>query len=218
MPIEGPLQELGLPDVFQLLDLGRKSGKLRVVSPVLNDDGVVWFEGGHVVHATLRSRPPARIDVGSLTPREVERKARAGIEAVVFELLNWTEGFFSFAEGPLPEAEAPRLISVATESLLMESARRIDEWSRIAGTIPHLHVVPALAHSPDAQESQLDLLPHEWEVLSLVDGVRDLRAIATAARRAEFDTARIVYGLVMTGVVEILETPARAAPPEGTPR
>lgn len=30
MPIEGPLRELGIHDVFQLLDLARKSGILRV--------------------------------------------------------------------------------------------------------------------------------------------------------------------------------------------
>ena len=203
MPIEGPIQELGLPDVFQLLDLGHKSGKLRVVSPARNDDGVVWFEGGHVVHATLRSRPTPALDAATFTPRELERATRALIEAAVYEMLNWTEGFFSFAEGPLPDTGGSRGVRVATESLLMECARRIDEWSRIAGTIPHLQVIPALAHPNEDEESQLDLLPHEWEVLSLVDGTRDVRTIASMVRRPEFETAKIVYGLVMTGVVEI---------------
>lgn len=203
MPIEGPLQELGLPDVFQLLDISRKSGKLRVVSPGRNDDGVVWFEEGHVVHATLRSRPAPALDAAALTPRELERATRARIEVAVYEMLSWTEGFFSFAEGPLPDAGGSAAVRVATESLLMECARRIDEWSRIAGTIPHLQVVPALAHPPEDEESQLDLLPHEWEVLSLVDGTRDIRTIAALVRRPEFETAKIVYGLVMTGVVQV---------------
>jgi hypothetical protein len=203
MPIEGPIQELGLPDVFQLLDLGRKSGKLRVVSPTRNDDGVVWFEDGHVVHAALRSKPAQPLEP-ALSPRDLERKARARIETVVYELLNWTEGFFSFAEGPLPDA-SERVASVATESLLMESARRVDEWSRIAKIIPHLEVVPALAPPTSDEESLLDLLPHEWEVLGLVDGVRDLRGMADILRRPEFDTAKVVYGLVMTGVVEIVD-------------
>jgi len=94
-------------------------------------------------------------------------------------------------------------VKIATESLLMESARRIDEWSRIADKIPHLRVVPVLAEVADDHESQLDLLPHEWEVLSLIDGERDLRAIADLNARDDFETAKVIYGLITTGVVEI---------------
>src|SRR5688572_25306709 len=88
----------------------------------------------------------------------------------------------------------------------MESARRIDEWSRIADKVPHLLVVPVLAEAAPDHETHLDLLPHEWEVLSMIDGNRDLRAIASALGQAEFDAAKIVYGLVTTGVVEIRQT------------
>ena len=64
-------------------------------------------------------------------------------------------------------------------------------------------VVPALAELPEGHETQLDLLPHEWEVLSLIDGERDLRAMAQQLGRSEFDTAKVVFGLITTGVVEV---------------
>ncbi len=201
MAIEGPLHELGLQDVFQLLDLSRKTGMLRVTSRHRNDEGVVYFNGGRVVQASLRSKPMPPVDATALSDRELTRKLRGQVEAVVFDLMGWTEGFFSFEERTLIEAAAP--VSIATESLLMESARRIDEWSRIAGKIPHLMVVPSLAALPEDHETQLDLLPHEWEVLSLIDGTRDLRAIASVLGRGEFEAAKVVFGLVMTGVVEI---------------
>ena len=44
MPIEGPLRELGIHDVFQLLDLSRKTGVLRVASELRREK---W--GGIVV-------------------------------------------------------------------------------------------------------------------------------------------------------------------------
>jgi hypothetical protein len=204
MPIEGPLQELGLPDVFQLLDLSRKTGMLRVTSRTRDDEGVVYFNDGRVVQANLRSKPQASVNVEALTPRELERKRRGQIEGVIFDLMNWREGFFSFEERSLTEFRDVARGGIATESLLMESARRIDEWSRIADKIPHLGVVPALADLPEDHETQLDLLPHEWAVLSLIDGDRDLRAIAIALGRAEFEAAKVVYGLITTGVVEIL--------------
>jgi hypothetical protein len=206
MPIEGPIQELGLPDVFQLLDLSRKTGLLRVSSRTLGDEGTIYFEGGRVVHATLRSKPQPVVDGAPerATPRELQRKARTQIENVVFVVMKWTEGFFHFEERELPALAVIAPVSIASESLLMESARRIDEWSRMVDKIPRLTMIPTLAELPEDHETQLDLLPHEWEVLSLVDGRRDLLEIAEELGRGEFEAAKVVYGLVTTGVVELL--------------
>lgn len=241
MAIEGPLRELGIHDVFQLLDLSRKTGVLRVTSELRDDEGVVHFDSGRVVHAQVRSkaipleltllqsgkiskddlesarakRTNGRADAdivdlliqgGAVTPKEIERQLRLQIESVVFEMMSWREGFFSFEERAATDIGGARetRIRVSTESLLMEGARRIDEWSRIADKVPSLAVVPILAPMrEDGQASQLDLLPPEWEVLSMIDGARDLRGIAGTLGRAEFDIARVVYGLVTTGVVEV---------------
>ena len=242
MAIEGPLRELGIHDVFQLLDLSRKTGVLRVASELRDDEGVVYFDSGRVVHAKVRSKAvpmelallqagkiskddleSARasrvngraeaeivdllIERGVVTAKELERQLRLQIESVVFELMSWREGFFSFEERPQTEIGTMReaRIRVSTESLLMEGARRIDEWSRIADKVPSLTVVPILAAMRDdgGEASQLDLLPPEWEVLSMIDGTRDLRGIAAVLGRGEFDVAKVVYGLVTTGVVEV---------------
>ena len=201
MPIEGALREFGIHDVFQLLDLSRKTGMLRVKSELRNDDGVVYFDRGRVVHARIKSKPVEIPE--ATTERELERLMRQQIETVVFELMSWREGVFSFEERELGEVGGKKRIQVATESLLMEGARRIDEWSRIADKIPNLAVVPVLASVSSEHETQLDLLPHEWEVLTMIDGERDLRAIAAALGRSEFEVAKVAYGLVTTGVVEI---------------
>ena len=237
MAIEGPLRELGIHDVFQLLDLSRKTGTLRVTSELRDNEGLVWFDAGKVLHATIRSNPHplgtllvrsgkvteadlerARavqkkgdrrrlgeilVEIGAITPRELERQVRLQIEAVVFELMSWREGFFSFEERSTDEAPAEATIRISTESLLMEGARRIDEWSRIADKVPHLGVVPVLAAVNDDHPTLLDLLPNEWEVLTIIDGRLDLRGIANSLGRSEFDIAKIAYGLVTTGVVEL---------------
>jgi hypothetical protein len=206
MPIEGALREFGIHDVFQLLDLSRKTGMLRVKSELRNDDGVVYFDKGRVVHARIKSKPVEIPE--ATTERELERLMRQQIETVVFELMSWREGMFSFEERELGDVGGggKKRIHVATESLLMEGARRIDEWSRIADKIPNLAVVPALATVSAEHETQLDLLPHEWEVLTMIDGERDLRAIAGALGRSEFEVAKVAYGLVTTGVIEIRHT------------
>src|ERR671916_3170108 len=57
MAIEGPLRELGIHDVFQLLDLSRKTGELRVISELRDNEGTVYFGGGKVLYAQIRSNP-----------------------------------------------------------------------------------------------------------------------------------------------------------------
>ena len=203
MPIEGPLRELGLQEVFQLIDLSRKTGVLHVTSRLKDDEGHVYFEGGRVVQASVKSKPVPPIDPRTLSDRELERRNRGQVEFAVYDLMAWREGFFRFEERPIGDIAPTQRVTIATESLLMESARRIDEWGRIADKIPNLKVVPLLAEVANEHESHLDLLPHEWEVLSLIDGTRDLRAIADLHGRDHFETAKVVYGLITTGVVDV---------------
>ncbi len=252
MPIEGPLRELGIHDVFQLLDLSRKTGALSVVSALRDNQGTVFFDGGAVVFASIRSNPHrlgdmlvragkiteadldrARaqqqkgdvrrlgeilLEIGAVTPKELERHVRLHIEEVVFELMSWREGYFSFEERPISDAPSEASVRISTESLLMEGARRIDEWSRIEGKVPHVGVVPVLAPLRADHPSLLDLLPNEWEVLAEIDGAKDLREIALRLGQSDFDIAKIVYGMVTTGVIELrdprLVTPRHVGAPE----
>ena len=206
MPIEGPLRELGIHDVFQLLDLSRKTGVLRVLSELRDDEGRVYFDNGCVVQASIRSRGSADFapDRAGRSQREIDRQLRMHIQRVVFDLMSWSEGFFSFEERPRDEMPVESRVTVSTESLLMEGARRFDEWSRIADVIPSVDVVPELAPiDVERNGAMLDLLPHEWQVLTLIDGTRDLRDIASAMPRDEFEVAKVAYGLATTGVIRL---------------
>ncbi len=244
MAIEGPLRELGIHDVFQLLDLSRKTGRLRVTSALRDNEGTVYFKDGRVVSATVRSNPhplgamllragriteadiarararqqePGEgrmlgellVQHGVLSQRELERHVRRQVEAVVFELMAWQEGFFSFTELDLDDIAADATTAVTTEALLMEGARRIDEWTHIQQRIPHLGVIPALAPADALHPAALELLPHEWEVLAAIDGEADLRAVAANLGRSDFEVAKIAFGLVSTGIVVVRE-PAEA--------
>jgi hypothetical protein len=240
--LEGPLKELHIQDVFQLLDLGRKSGVLRVTSELLQSAGTVCFDRGGVVAAAvgndsqplgarlLRTGRITAADLeraralqgegdgrrigdilmamGVISRRELDRQVKAQIEEAIFELLRWSEGYFRFEEGSPCFAAVESPVRFPTEALLMEAARRMDEWSRIGSKVAHLGLVPRLP-PPEAQGSEpLDLVPFEWEVLAAVDGQRDLHSLAEALGRSEFDVARTVYGLTNAGIV-VLDDPAR---------
>ena len=77
MAIEGPLRELGIHDVFQLLDLSRKTGALRVTSELRDNEGTVHFDSGKVVYASIRSNPhplgAMLVRTGKVSEADLER-------------------------------------------------------------------------------------------------------------------------------------------------
>ena len=250
MAIQGPLRELGIHDVFQLLDLGRKTGMLRISSTLRQNEGTIWFHDAAVVAAAIESNPHplgtallragkireedltrARavqeqgdgrrigeilVAAGALTERELRAQVRAHIDEVVFTMLGWSEGDFIFEEcapGAIPRETDLR---ISVEHLLLEGARRIDEWSRIQTRIPHLGVVPRLAPPTSEEPGSLSLTPFEWRVLAAADGERDVQAVALSLGRPEFDVARALFGLASAGVVALRDPAVESA--RATPR
>lgn len=240
MAIEGPLKELGIHDVLQMLDLARKTGVLTVRSQRMKDDAVVHVLDGELVFASrrrsmrllgqqllregtltereldraleLQRREPTQrlgailVEMGCVEPSEVDRQLRFQIEETVFDLLSWDEGYFRFDETEEPP-EGP--VRVRVDSLLMEGARRLDEWARLGSKVPSPESVPILAAPTNGAAGVINLRPAEWEVLVEIDGERDLRQIASDLGRSTFDVARIVHGLAGMNVITL-----RGQPPE----
>jgi tetratricopeptide (TPR) repeat protein len=247
MAIEGPLQELSIQDVLQLLDLAHKTGVLTIRSESLDDEAIVHFSKGAIVFAVrrrstrrlgqlmiragkltqreldsaldLQRRDPTRrlaeilLEMGSITEEELERQLRFQMEETIYEVMAWDEGYFKFEERV--EIASNRLLArVRVESLLMEGARRIDEWTRLEAKIPGTEAIPALAPTKEGEATPLELRPEEWEVLAEIDGERDLGQIAADLGRSSFDIARTIYGLVSTGVVQVQERRSTMSQPE----
>jgi len=233
--IEGPLKELHIDDVFQLMDLGQKTGVLHVTSELRENAGTVFFENGWVVGALIASNPhplgellirtgkvaeedvvrartlqtnrPGQrlgellVEIGAISRRELDRHIRGQVEEVIFELMSWSEGYFRFEEGEPGQTPAEATFRIAPESLLMEAARRIDEWSRITTKIPHQGVIPGLNPEQATATAALELVPVEWEVLAAIDGAATVRDVARRVRQPEFNVAKTLFGLASAGII-----------------
>jgi tetratricopeptide (TPR) repeat protein len=246
MAIEGPLKELSIQDVLQLLDLANKTGILTVRSESLDDESIIHFSKGQIVFAVrrrstrrlgallirsgkltqreldqaleLQRKDPTRrlaeilLEMGSISEEELERQLKFQMEETIYEIMSWDEGYFRFEEHA--EIAQHRLLArVRVESLLMEGARRIDEWTRLESKIPDAEAVPMLSPTKEGESTPLDLRPDEWEVLAEIDAERDVAALAADLGRSTFEVAKIIYGLVSAGVVQVKEM--RGAMPEG---
>ena len=76
MPIEGPLTELGIQDVLQLLDLTRKTGVLTVRSERNHDEAIIVFDRGAIVAGRRADLVHVRKDTAIPLVRGVWRQGR----------------------------------------------------------------------------------------------------------------------------------------------
>ncbi|MES2178587.1 MAG: DUF4388 domain-containing protein [Gemmatimonadota bacterium] len=229
MAIKGSLKEASLPDVLQLLSMGKKSGCLAVTHR--NNFGYVYFDKGLISYASIVNRRDRLGDIllkgGAITQAQLDsaisaqslhRDKRIGelliaqgavtreilyaqirlqIEEAVYYLFTWTQGTFNFEADVRPE-EQDLLVSINPESLLLEGARRVDEWSLIEKKISSLDLVFDVDHTK-LDESGVELTKDQQAVMELLDGRRDVTAVIEDSGLGEFDVGKAIYGLVTAG-------------------
>jgi hypothetical protein len=194
MAFQGSLTELHLPDIIQLISVSGKTGVFHLTDGPLK--GQIYLHDGKIVHAQLEDA------VG---------------EEAVYTLAIWSQGDFKFEPGTATEL---RTISKSNTNLLMEAARRLDEWRVLSKKIPSVDMIPEFVVQ-ETREGQINLNTSEWMILSKIDGQRSIKTIAGTGRLSVFDVSKILYGLIATGLIRLREagpdTTARPAPRTAAP-
>jgi hypothetical protein len=190
MAFQGSLAELHLPDIIQLVSVSGKSGVFHLTDG--DQKGLIYLKDGRIVHAELEDL--------------------SGEEAV-YSLAIWRQGEFRFDAAASPPRQT---IQKSNTSLLMEAARRLDEWRVLSKKIPSVDHVPEFVIL-DNREGQINLNTMEWLLLSKIDGKRSLRTVAAATNLEVFEAAKLLYGLVATGLIRLRDPSARVSPPAASP-
>lgn len=176
MSFQGSLKELPLADIVQLVAVSGKTGVFSLSRGA--ERGAVYIQNGQITHAKVN---------------DVEG------EDAIYALALWNDGQFQFSPGIEGEA---RTITRSNTNLLMEAARRSDEWKILSKKIPTTEAVPQLVCREGLSEP-VTLTPMEWLVVTRTDGARSIEEIARATRLSAFDVAKTLYGLITTDLVEI---------------
>jgi len=225
MAIKGSLKEASLPDVLQLLAMGKKTGCLAVTHR--NNFGYIYFEKGQICYASIVNRRDRIGDIlvkaGSITQAQLEsaisaqslhrdkrigellvaqgaimkealhQQIRLQIEEAVYFLFTWMQGTFNFEADVHPEDQDFQ-VSINPESLLLEGARRVDEWALIEKKIPGFDLVFDVDRKK-IEESGVVLV-------DVLDGRRDVTSIMEESGLGEFDAGKAIYGLVSAGFAQ----------------
>ena len=229
MAIKGSLKEASLPDVLQLLSMGKKTGCLAVTHR--NNFGYVYFDKGRICFASIVNRrdrigdllvkagaiTKAQLDAaiaaqsahtdkrigelliaqGAISREQLHERIRTQIEEAVYYLFTWTAGTFNF-EGDVKPEEQDFVVSINPESLLLEGARRVDEWSLIEKKIPSFDLVFDFDRKK-AQASDVELTREQEIVAELLDGRRDVAMVIDDSGLGEFDVGKSIFGLITAG-------------------
>jgi tetratricopeptide (TPR) repeat protein len=171
--------------------------------------GDVLVREGFLDHATLmeavdaQGREPDRrlgellLDRGAIDAETLTACIQRQIEEAIYYLFTWKRGSFYFEVGKTPDA-GEVLISVNPESLLLEGARRVDEWSVIEKKIPSLDLIFQV-DGDRLDGTGVRLSPEQESVIRLLDGQRTVEEVAEESGLGEFEAGKVLYGLVQAG-------------------
>jgi tetratricopeptide (TPR) repeat protein len=129
---------------------------------------------------------------------ELTRYVRLQIEEAIYHLFTWSRGNFFFEADARPD-EADIILAINPESLLLEAARRVDEWSLIEKKIPSLDLLFQVEHDR-LQRSRADLTAEQQQVAQLADGSRTVQEIVDATGLTEFTVGKALFGLIQAGL------------------
>src|SRR5207247_10057877 len=128
-----------------------------------------------------------------ITQEDLERYMRVQIEESVYYLFTWTQGRLNFEAEVRPEQQ-DFLVSINPESLLLEGARRVDEWSLIQKKIPSFDLIFVADHEHLAIGE--GLTDTQQRLLPLLDGSRDVNQVIEDSGLGEFEIGKALYGLI----------------------
>jgi len=158
--------------------------------------------------ATRGDRPLGKglVEKGFIGPNDLWKCFHEQVTAVFHAILLVHEGVFWLLDEDVADRPGTPL-AVSTQSLLMDGIRRIDEMSLFQARIPG----PGAYLRRREPKRPLSLKPLEQQLLDLVDGQRDVAAMAGAAHLNVFDATKVLYHLAEAGYLEAVKEPSATA-------
>lgn len=231
--LQGSLDSFKLPDVLTFFNNARKTGMLTVANEareayVFCRSGEVVYAASNqeslrlasllVRRNQLTKEQAERIDdlmlrgggrfgdvavrEGVLTESKLDEALKIQVSEVLYDTFLWKTGTFTFYEGfDLPREAVT--IAVELPNLIMEGARRIQEWEQCLQLLPDSSVVFRVVTRPETEE--ITLSAEEWKVLFLINGQRSLDELCNDSEEEPLTVYRVMYGLAANKLIESVE-------------
>jgi hypothetical protein len=178
MSLKGSLTSINLADIIQLVSNSKQTGRF-VLTRASGQNGFIYLKAGEIVHA------------------EVEDFTG---EDAIFTLISWNDGEFVIEEG---DHNVPQTVQRPITSLLMEAARRIDEWKLLNRKIGSIDAVPEFNEIDRQERRKISLSTLEWLIISKINGQKSINEISRETGINIYDTSRIIFGMITTNLIRL---------------
>ena len=183
--MQGNLAQISLNDILLLATGGRKSGLLKLSRG--KETVEVYISDGNIIHATC--------PIGE------------GEKALLYPV-TWDEGVFTLMPNGTPAATT---IKKTSAEILEEVKAMSREWETILEIIPSGKAVFRIADPGEAHNGPITVPHVGWRVLSKIDSSRTVQEIAEILRIPFAYTAKVIFNLHKSGLVEIVNPSSRVA-------
>lgn len=179
---------------------------------VIDADVLAQVVAATHTHGDDRELAVVLLEEGHVEQDALVAEYRTQVEEAVYQLFGWTHGTFTFEPEPDNSDQEP-LLSMSVDSLLLEGARRVDEWSLIARKIPSLDLIFEL-DAARLMQRETPLSAVQERLLPLLDGTHDVQTIVDRSGIVEFDVGKAIFGLLTAGYAQrVGRSAARHQPP-----
>lgn len=150
------------------------------------------------------------INAGLVSQADIIESVRQYTLDIVYRQFTGEEGVFRFEAHVLPPPERIT-VPINLEGVIMEGSRRLKEGERLQDELPDLDMALKFADRPSAGIRNISLAVEEWRVVSFINPRNTIRQIAKANNMSDVQIRRIVYGMLHSGLVELI--PSEGARP-----
>ena len=234
MALNGDLSTMGLEDIFQWLAVGKKTGVLELrgslhtkrvafhegrITSIWSSDpreylGQYLLAFNRITEEQLRDALATQEDEQQLlgrilvnrqlvTEAEIRRIVQMKVEESVYDTFLWSVGSFEFHDGAGSHQKA-MLLSLDVTGIVLEGARRLDDWKRIRKIIRGGDAV--LSPISEAIAERLPLATEDADILSRLDGFKRVDQLVLDMRMPEYKINKLLFDLHEKGLVRIVSS------------
>lgn len=139
------------------------------------------------------------VTIGAISEQDLQRLLRHKVEESIYDVFSWDEAEFRFLDGDLPSSTLVPLNLDAT-AIIMEGARRADEWGRIRQYIPSMDAIPVSTGELEPPPED----PGAAQILSLVNDDSTIEEICLQTHSSEYRVSKVLFDQIRLGRLKVI--------------